>query len=60
MGREQDKQLYDTLRRTGELLQNVRPVEGESYTLESILAEFGSGAAEPALTDDLTAPDAEL
>ena len=60
MGREQDKQLYDTLRRTGELLQNVRPVEGESYTLESILAEFGSGAAEPALTGDLTAPDAEL
>ena len=61
MGREQDKQLYETLRRTGELLQNVRPVEGESYTLESILAEFGSGAAEPALTPDLPADDtAEL
>ena len=48
MSREQDKKLYDTLTATGELLKGVRPVEGEEYSLESILAEFGKGGAEPA------------
>ena len=48
MKNEQDKQLYETLTRTGRLLKNIEPVEGEEYTLESILAEFGKGAAEPA------------
>ena len=47
MQNEQDKRLYETLTRTGRLLQKMQPVEGEEYTLESILAEYGSGAAEP-------------
>ena len=50
MSREQDKKLYDTLTATGELLKGVRPVEGEEYSLESILAEFGKGEAKPAQT----------
>ena len=48
MQNEQDKRLYETLTRTGKLLQKMQPVEGEEYTLESILAEYGSGVAEPA------------
>ncbi len=48
MSTERDKQLYDTLRRTAELMEHIHPVEGEEYTLEAILAEYGSGAAEPA------------
>ncbi len=48
MSKERDRQLYDTLRRTAELMEHIHPVEGTEYTLESILAEYGSGAAEPA------------
>lgn len=48
MSKEQDKQLYETLTRTGRLLKGIEPVEGEEYTLESILAEFGQGGAKPA------------
>ncbi len=44
MDKEQDKKLYDTLTRTGELLKNVAPVEGEEYSVDAILAEFGRGA----------------
>ena len=50
MSQEQDKKLYDTLTATGELLKGVCPVEGEEYSLESILAEFGKGGAKPAQT----------
>lgn len=56
MQNEQDK-LYETLTRTGKFLQNLQPVEGEVYTLESILAEYGSGAAEPARTTAKTGTD---
>lgn len=48
MSQEQDKKLYDTLTRTGELLKSVAPVEGEEYSLDAILAEFGKGGAKPA------------
>ena len=48
---EQEKSLYETLTRTGKFLQNMQPVEGEEYTLESILAEYGSGATQPAQTE---------
>ena len=51
MANEQDKHLYETLTRTAKLMQNIQPVEGEEYTLESILAEYGSGAAEPVQTE---------
>lgn len=51
MANEQGKQLYETLTRTAKLMQGIRPVEGEEYTLESILAEYGSGAAEPVPTE---------
>jgi len=48
MSNEQDKKLYDTITRTGELLKLKKPAEGEEYSLESILAEYGKGAAKPA------------
>ena len=48
MSQEQDKKLYDTLTRTGEFLKSVTPVEGEEYSLDAILAEFGRGGAKPA------------
>ena len=51
MANEQDKRLYETLTRTGRLLKNIQPVEGEEYTLESILEEYGSGGAKPAQTE---------
>lgn len=54
MSREQDQQLYETLKRTGRLLQDAKPVEGETYSLESILEEFGTGGAKPALTQEGT------
>ncbi len=47
MQNEQDKRLYETLTRTSKLLQKLQPIEGEEYTLESILEEYGSGGAEP-------------
>ncbi len=51
MANEQDKRLYETLTQTARLLQNMQPVEGEEYTLESILAEYGAGAAQPVQTE---------
>ena len=58
MASEQDKHLYETLTQTARLLQSIQPVEGEEYTLESILAEYGSGAAEPVLMEP-EMPEAE-
>ena len=48
MSRERDQKLYDSLTATGRLLEGREVVEGEEYSVESILAEFGRGAAEPA------------
>lgn len=50
MSKYTDEELYQALTETGRLLQGVAPVEGEEYSLESILAEFGQDAAEPAQT----------
>jgi hypothetical protein len=36
-----DEELYQTLADTERLLSGVRPAEGETYSLDSILAEFG-------------------
>lgn len=60
MQNEQDKRLYETLTRTSKLLQKLQPVEGEEYTLESILAEYGSGAAEPVQIKTETAPTEKI
>ena len=43
MGRKDEKELYQTLSDTERLLKGLDP-SGEKYSLESILAEFGSGA----------------
>ena len=59
MSQEQDKKLYDTLTRTGELLKGVTPVEGEEYSLDAILAEFGQGGAKPARNGSRLAPESE-
>ncbi len=48
MSRYSDDELYQVLTETGRLLKGVAPVEGEEYSLESILAEFGQDAAKPA------------
>ncbi|MBQ7485823.1 MAG: hypothetical protein IJT78_04250 [Oscillospiraceae bacterium] len=43
-----DEELDLMLSETGRLLRGVKPVEGEEYSLEDILAEYGQGGAEPA------------
>ena len=48
MSKYTDDELYQVLTETGRLLKDVAPVEGEEYSLDSILAEFGQGGAKPA------------
>ena len=48
MSKYTDDELYQLLTETGRLLRGVKPREGEEYSLESILAEFGQETAEPA------------
>ncbi len=48
MGKYSDDELYQVLTETGRFLKDVVPVEGAEYSLDSILAEFGQSAAEPA------------
>ena len=48
MSRHTDDELYQLLTETGRLLRGVEPREGEEYSLESILAEFGQETAKPA------------
>lgn len=43
-----DDELYQALTETGRLLKGAAPVEGEEYSLDTILAEFGQDAAKPA------------
>ena len=52
-----DDELYQALTDTGRLLRDVVPVEGEEYSLDAILAEFGRGAAEPAPEQAETTPE---
>lgn len=40
-----DEELYQTLTETGRLLRGVEPVEGEEYSLDAILAEYGQDAS---------------
>ena len=48
MSKYTDDEQYQVLTETGRLLKDVAPVEGEEYSLDSILAEFGQGGAKPA------------
>lgn len=48
MSRHTDEELFHTLGETARLLQGINETEGETYSLEDILAEFGQGAAKPA------------
>lgn len=52
-----EEELYQTLTETGRLLRDVKPVEGEEYSLDAILAEFGQGAAESAADGESPAPE---
>ncbi|MBQ0037435.1 MAG: hypothetical protein KBS74_02050 [Clostridiales bacterium] len=47
MSKYTDEELFHTLGETDRLLQGVKALEGEEYSLEAILAEFGQSAAEP-------------
>ena len=59
MSRFTDDELYQLLTETGRLLRGVKPREGEEYSLESILAEFGRETAEPAPGPEEPAPGPE-
>ena len=49
MSRERSDELHNALD-TARLLAGIEPIEGEEYSLEAILAEYGRGEAEPAQT----------
>ena len=52
MSRYTDDELYQILTETGRLLKGVKPMEGEEYSLEAILAEFGQDEAKPAKKEE--------
>ena len=58
MTEKRDNSRYDPLMDTQRLLQGVTPPADEDISLESILAEYGSGAAAPS-GDESAAPPAE-
>ena len=58
MTEKRDNSRYDPLMDTQRLLQGVTPPADEDISLESILAEYGSGAAAPP-GDESAAPPAE-
>lgn len=47
MRKERSDELHNALD-TARLLEGIEPLTGEEYSLESILAEFGQGGAQPA------------
>lgn len=58
MSRYTDDELYQILTETGRLLKGVKPTEGEEYSLDAILAEFGQGKVQPEKTEESApAPD---
>lgn len=58
MSKYTDDELYQTLTETGRLLRNVKPVEGEEFSLDAILAEYGrEGPAKPAPEPAPTRPE---
>jgi|GEM_PF-150425 len=58
MSKHTDDELYQVLTETGRLLKGVAPVEGEEYSLDAILAEFGQDAAKPAQKQEVAAAEA--
>ena len=60
MSNRRNDELFHTLSETRLLVGNMEVPSGEEFSLESILAEFGQGEAEPALkTETVTAGRAE-
>lgn len=51
MSKRQYDDIFDTLSETHRLLRDLEAPEGEEFSLSAILAEFGQGAAEPALNE---------
>ena len=58
MSNRRDNALLDTLSETRRLVGDLETPAGAEFSLESILAEFGQGEAEPALKREET-PAAE-
>ena len=52
MSNRRDDDLFDTLSETRRLVGDLEMPAGEEFSLESILAEFGQGEAEPALKQE--------
>lgn len=59
MSRERSDELHNALD-TARLLTGLEPLEGEEYSLEAILAEFGRGGAKPAQTREYEAVTQEI
>ena len=58
MSNRRDDPLFDTLSETKRLVGDVETPAGGEFSLESILAEFGQGAAKPA-PEEASAPPVE-
>ena len=56
MSKYTDDELYQILTETGRLLKGVKPMEGEEYSLDAILAEFGQNTPQPAKKEDSEPP----
>lgn len=59
MRKEHSEELHNAMD-TARLLTGLEPLEGEEYSLEAILAEFGQGGAEPAQTQEYKAVTQEI
>lgn len=59
MSRERSDELHNALD-TARLIAGIEPLEGEEYSLEAILAEYGRGEAEPAQTREYKAVTQEI
>ena len=59
MSNRRDDDLFDTLSETRRLVGELETPAGEEFSLESILAEFGQDAAEPAPKREVTPPAPE-
>ena len=59
MSRERSDELHNALD-TARLIAGIEPLEGEEYSLEAILAEYGRGEAEPAQTREYEAVTQEI
>ena len=59
MRKERSEELHNAMD-TARLLTGLEPLEGEEYSLEAILAEYGRGEAEPAQTREYEAVTQEI